>query len=351
MADLTSRERVQRLFRREPVDTMPCFSGMGMVTVQAIQKMGIRFPQVHTSAENMAGSAMASAEIFGFDSVVIPYDMCTVAEALGRGTTLYEESEDILYPTVPNKWETLEEVEIPDDYLSRARMPMVDEAFKMLLSEADKDGRFAVGAWVLGPFTFAGQIIELGLLLKGVKKDKERVESFLGKLTDLTIEVARHYQDLGVDYITIREMGSGTDLLSPRMWKTLIQPNLTRIFDALSIPKVNHICGSTDMIVEMMNECGADAISVDQKNNIAESRKKLGDDVLLFGNFDPYGTLCQMDASEVEGVIKGCIDAGVDAAWPGCDMWPDVKKENVEVFVRTVKEYGRKPSPAVGRLG
>ncbi len=351
MAELTSRERVQRLFRREPVDTMPCFSGMGMVTVQAIQEMGIRFPQVHTSAENMAGSAMTSAEIFGFDSVVIPYDMCTVAEALGRGTTLYEESEDILYPTVPNKWETLEEVEIPDDYLTRARMPMVDEAFKILLSEADKDGRFAVGAWVLGPFTFAGQIIELGLLLKGVKKDKERVESFLGKLTDLTIDVARHYQDLGVDYITIREMGSGTDLLSPRMWKTLIQPNLTRIFEALSIPKVNHICGSTDMIVEMMNQCGADAVSVDQKNNIAESRKKLGNDVLLFGNFDPYGTLCQMDASEVEGVIKGCIDAGVDAVWPGCDLWPDVKKENVEVFVRTVKEYGRKPSPAVGRLG
>ncbi len=351
MAELTSRERVQRLFRREPVDTMPCFSGMGMVTVQAIQKMGIRFPQVHTSAENMAGSAMTSAEIFGFDSVVIPYDMCTVAEALGRGTTLYEESEDILYPTVPNKWETLEEVEIPDDYLTRARMPMVDEAFKILLSEADKDGRFAVGAWVLGPFTFAGQIIELGLLLKGVKKDKERVESFLGKLTDLTIDVARHYQDLGVDYITIREMGSGTDLLSPRMWKTLIQPNLTRIFEALSIPKVNHICGSTDMIVEMMNQCGANAVSVDQKNNIAESRKKLGNDVLLFGNFDPYGTLCQMDASEVEGVIKGCIDAGVDAVWPGCDLWPDVKKENVEAFVRTVKEYGRKPSPAVGRLG
>jgi [methyl-Co(III) methanol-specific corrinoid protein]:coenzyme M methyltransferase len=189
MAELTARDRVQRFFRKEPVDTMPCFSGMGMVTIQAIEKMGIRFPQVHNSAQNLARSAMVSAEIYGFDSVVVPYDMCTVAEALGRGVSLYDESEDILYPTVPDKWADLDDVAIPENYLSRERMPMVDEAFGILKAEAASDGRFAVGAWVLGPFTFAGQVIELDLLLKGVRKDKDRVESFLTRMTDLTIDV------------------------------------------------------------------------------------------------------------------------------------------------------------------
>ena len=152
---------------------------------------------------------------------------------------------------------------------------MVDEAFGILRCESENQGRFAVGAWVLGPFTFTGQIIELGLLLKGVKKQKEQVEAFLTKMTDITIETAQHYRNLGVDYITVREMGTGTDLLSPRMWKTLIQPNLRRIFDALDgVPTVNHICGSTDMLIEMMNDCGADTVSVDQKNNLAESRQK-----------------------------------------------------------------------------
>ena len=99
-----------------------------------------------------------------------------------------------------------------------------------------------------------------------------------------------------------------------------------------------------------MNECGADALSVDHKNNISESRKKLGDDVLLFGNFDPYKTLVQGDVSEVEPAIRKCIDSGGDAVWPGCDLWPDVKKENVEVYVQTIRENGKKPSPAVGRI-
>ena len=349
MPVLTPRERVLRLFRREPVDTMPCFSGMGMVTLDAIRKIGIPFAKVHATGENLARSAMATAELFGFDSVVVPYDMCTVAEAMGRGVSLYEDSSDVLYPTVPNKWASLDEVEFPDDLLRRGRMPEVDRAFG-ILNEAKADGRFAVGAWLLGPFTFAGQIIELDLLLKGVKKDKERVEAFLSRLTDLTIQLGRHYQALGADYISIREMGTGTDLLSPRMWKTLIQPNLQRVFAALESPNVLHICGATDLLVGMMNECGADALSVDQKNNAAESRHKLGSDALLLGNFSPYATLCEMEASEVEGVIRKCIDDGVDAVWPGCDIWPEARKENVEAYVRAVRQHGARPSPAVGRL-
>jgi [methyl-Co(III) methanol-specific corrinoid protein]:coenzyme M methyltransferase len=169
-------------------------------------------------------------------------------------------------------------------------------------------------------------------------------------MTDLVIKAAKHYEALGADYISIREMGSGSDLLSPRMWKDMIKPNLVRIFETLSCPTVNHICGSTDLIIEMMNECGADAISVDHKNTTAASRKKLGDDVLLFGDFDPYGLLVQGDVSNVEPVIKKCIDDGVDAVWPGCDLWPDVKKENVDAYVQTIRTYGKQASPAVGRI-
>ena len=348
MAELTPKERVNRLFKREPIDTMPCFSGMGMVTIQVINEMGIRFPEVHTSAEYLARSAVLTTEMFGFDAAIIPYDMGTVPEAMGRGISLYENSDDILYPTVPSKWATIDNVEISEDFMSQGRMPLVDEAFELI--KAQTHGNLAMGGWVLGPFTMAGQIVELDLFIKGVRKFKEKTETFMEKMTDLVIKVAKHYEALGVDYMNIREMGTGSDLLSPKVWEILIGPNLKKIFDAIEIPVINHICGSTDLIIEMMNECGADAISVDQKNNLAESRKKLGDDVLLLGNFDPYGTLVTGDVSNVEPVIKKCIDDGADAVWPGCDIWPDAKKENVEAFVETIRKYGKTASPAVGRL-
>lgn len=348
MTDITPKERIKRFFNRESIDVMPVFSGQGMVTIQAIEKMGVRFAQIHTSAEYMARSAMTTAEMFGFDAVIIPYDMCTVPEALGRGASLYENADGILYPTVPSKWKTLDDVKIDSEFMTKGRMPLVDDAIRILKSSSN--GKFAVGSWVLGPFTMAGQLLELDVLLKGLKKEKEKVEEFLSKMTDLVIEVARHYQELGVDYMNIREMGSGTDIISPRMWKMLVLDNLQKVFSALRSPKVLHICGSTDMIIELMNECGADALSVDQKNDVIESRRKLGNDVLILGNFDPYGTMVQMDVSGAESVIKKCIDDGVDAVWPGCDLWPEVKKENVEAYVRTVREYSKKASPAVGRI-
>ena len=305
MSELTGKERVQKLFKREPLDTMPCFSGQGAVVVQAIEKMGTQFAKIHTDARLMAESAITSARIFNMDAVVIPYDMAAVAEAMGRGISLYEGADGIIYPTVPNKWKTLDEIDIPKDYMTQGRLPMIDEAFKIIKEEAPE---LAVGAWVLGPFTMAGQIMELDILLKGLKKQKDQIAAFLAEVTQVTIDMVKHYQELGVDFISVRDMGSGTDLLSPRMWKTLVGPNLKKVFDAISIPSVNHICGSTDMIIEMMHECGADALSVDQKNNVVETRKKLGNDVLILGNFDPYKTLVQLeDVTEVETIIKSVL--------------------------------------------
>jgi len=46
-------------------------------------------------------------------------------------------------------------------------------------------------------------------------------------------------------------------------------------------PKILHICGDTNSIIDQMGVVWADAISVEEKNNIAESRKKLGPDTLI----------------------------------------------------------------------
>ncbi|MCP4686940.1 MAG: methyltransferase, partial [Desulfobacterales bacterium] len=154
MAELTPKERVLNFFKREPIDTRPFFSGMGMVRRPAIEKLGYKFPQVHTSAEKLAWSAIESARMFDLDSIVIPYDMCWESEALGNTISLYEDSEDTLYPTIPEKiWKELEQVEITDDdiqnIMTRGRMPLIPEAIKIIKKEAPE---YAVGAWQLGPF-------------------------------------------------------------------------------------------------------------------------------------------------------------------------------------------------------
>jgi [methyl-Co(III) methanol-specific corrinoid protein]:coenzyme M methyltransferase len=348
MRDMTSRERVLKLFAREPVDTMPCFSGQGMVTVPAIEKLGIRFPQIHLTAENMADSAVASMEMFGFDAAVVPYDMCTIPEAFGLGASIYEDAEGILFPTVPSKWPSPDEVKIPVDLLERGRMPVVDDAIKRLKKRIGET--HAIGTWLLGPFTMAGQLVELDILMKMAIKDRPKVEALLDKMTDLIIDLGRHYREIGADFVSLREMGTGADLLSPRMFKMIIQPRLRKIFESWDSPRILHICGSTDLIIELMNDCGAEVISVDHKNTLAESRRKIGNDVLLFGDYDGFGLPSKATPDEIHQAVKRCIDAGVDAVWPGCDIWPEVKPENMAAINEAIKTLGRAPTPAVGRI-
>jgi len=351
MSKLTPKERVMRTFKKEPVDTMPFFSGYGMVVMPAINELGYAFPTIHTDANRLAQAAIQSAKMFDFDSVIVPFDMCCESEAIGNTISLYEDSTDILYPTIPEKmWKQLDQLEIPSDLMKRGRMPMILEAIKIAKKEAPD---YAIGAWQLGPFTMAGQLFELDVLLKGVFKQKKLVAEALDKITDMIIEVGKAQIAAGADYITLREMATGSDLLSPRTWKTVIQPLVKKIIAAWGdVPTVLHICGATDMIINLMNECGADAISVDIKNNLVETRKKVGDDMLIFGNFDVFELPCKEETTVEQAIaaIKVNIDGGVDAVWPGCDLWPDIKEENMRAIVKTAREYGKKPSPALGRL-
>ena len=350
MSELTPRERVMRLLRKEPIDTMPFFSGMGMVVMPGIEKAGVKFASIHTDAERMAWSAIWSARLMGFDCAVIPYDMTMESEAMGNTISLYEGSEDILYPTIPEKiWSSMDDVVIPDDIEQRGRLPIIPKAIEIIKKEAPE---LAVGCWQLGPFTQAGQILELDMILKGVFKQKAKVQDLLDKLSDMIIKLGQQWQAAGCDYIALREPGVAADLLSPRTFKDIIKPRLTRILAGWQSPKLLHICGQTDPLIEMMNQCGADGLTVDIKCNVAEARKKLGDDVLLMGNVDTYAMTCDPETKSEATVahIKEIIDAGVDAVMPGCDLWPDIIEANMKAAVDTTHEYGKKASPAVGRL-
>ncbi|MBU0735031.1 MAG: methyltransferase [Proteobacteria bacterium] len=358
MAELTPIERVRRFFNHEPVDKMPFFTGMGMVLLPAIKKLGYKFPSVHRNAEKMALSSIESARMFNLDSVVIPYDMCMESEALGNEISLYEDSEDILYPTIPYKsWAELDQVEISQDDIDNAieKYPLniLPEAIKIIKKEAPD---LAVGAWELGPFTQCGQTIELDKVLKGVFKHKERVEDILDKFSDMIINIGKALQEAGADFITLREPGVAADLLSPRTFKEMIQPRLTRILSAWNSPKVLHICGSTDSLVDMMwqvvQDSGGQAISFDIKNNLLETRKKLGNNALIVGNFDVFKLPCAEETTVEQAIegIKTNIDGLVDAVWPGCDLWPDIKEENFRAMEKTVREYKTGPTPAVGRM-
>jgi [methyl-Co(III) methanol-specific corrinoid protein]:coenzyme M methyltransferase len=339
---MTARERVLKLFNGEDVDRPPCFSGMGNVTTEGLKALNQKFAATHLDAKMMAAAAVSTYRLFGFECAVAPFDLCIEAEALGCEINVYAHSEDLLYPTIKKKLihnEAEMDIAIPSNLTGRGRVPLMLDVIGLMKKDIGSES--AVGSYVLGPFTLAGQVMELNDLLKLSFKKPDKIGRLLDQLSEVIIQVAGQYEKAGVDYITVREMGATSDVLSPRVFKSLILPYLMKIFDKITVPGVLHICGKTNDIVPFMAESGAKAISVDQKNDVAETRKKLGPKALVFGNYDPYNVLVAGTPELVRQTIRKCIDDGVSAVWPGCDIWPTVPAENFKIMMDEVRNYRR----------
>jgi len=93
-------------------------------------------------------------------------------------------------------------------------------------------------------------------------------------------------------------------------------------------------------IAQIYAKCGADAISVDHKNHIAESRQKVRPDTLIFGDIDGFGVMVSGGPDDVDKAVKEAITDGVDAVWPGCDIWPTASQENMKALIAATQKYG-----------
>jgi [methyl-Co(III) methanol-specific corrinoid protein]:coenzyme M methyltransferase len=341
-AELNSKERVLKLFNREKIDRIPAFSGMGNITIHGMEKYGWKFTDIHLDSKKMAATAASTYQLFGFECAVVPFDLGVEAEALGVSINFYPSHEDVLYPTISTKVSEKAaelDIKIPGDLSKAGRIPVVTEAICQLKEEIGN--HVAIGAHVLGPYTLAGQLTDIGDLAKAAFKKTNIIQEKLNTLAEVLIDICRIYKEAGADYLTVREMGAGPDILSPRMFKILIKPHLEKIFNAIKSPKVLHICGDINMIVDQMNECGADAISVDHKSKLADSRKTLGTDPLIFGDIDGFNILALGTAEDVDKAVKEAINNGVNAVWPGCDIWPTAPKRNMEALMAAVQKYGK----------
>lgn len=337
---MTPKERSLNIITGKPVDEVPTFSGFGNVIVDGLKKYNLRFAHVHLDAQEMADAAAGTVELVGTSAAIVPFDMGVTAEMLGATLNTYPHSEDILYPTLRDKYiHTAEDIRVPADISQAGRVPLVCDAIKRLKAKFGEE--VAVGSWVLGPFTLAGQSMDLNEILKMTFKEPATAEAILAKLTEVLIGEVDAYVKAGADFISVREMGATSDVLSPRTYKGLIKKYSQQIIETIKVPSVYHICGTNANIITDMAELGADAISVDQKNDIKVTREKLGEDAVILGNIHPWDVLSQGTPEQIrEGVCDAGI-AGADAIWPGCDLWPDTKLENLKAWV----EAGRGLKP------
>ena len=352
--ELSSRERVLRFLRKEKVDRIPCFAGMGSVLIEEVDRLGWYFGDLHRDPYKMAMAAAATYPATGFECAVVPYDYHVEGESLGTEVRFYEEKkkERIVYPIVSHEL-TEKLVDLDFEALKKkkpsesGRIPLVAEAIRYLKKEIGD--QVAVGAYTLGPYGVAGAVDTVVDLSKMVLKDRDLVHKLLKVLTDYIAQEVKFYREAGADYVCIREMTCATELLSPKMYEDLILPHLQDLFSQIDHPRILHTCGDTDDDMIYMIRTGADFISVEQKNHIQKSREMMkGTDVRLMGNLDVYQLLAMSTPEKIDQQAKLVIGEGLDALWPACDIWPEAPAQNIRALVEAAKKYSDPENPVPG---
>ena len=127
-------------------------------------------------------------------------------------------------------------------------------------------------------------------------------------------------------------------MIGPLAFEKLVLPCLQRLIAALPTPRVLSVCGNTNRALALLIEAGAEALSVDQGNDMARSRKLIGRGGLLFGNLDPVALLAEGEEQEVRRTVSAVIAAGADAVWPGCDLVPLTPSRNLHALMEEAQD-------------
>ncbi|MGE5138852.1 MAG: uroporphyrinogen decarboxylase family protein [Rudaea sp.] len=324
-----SRADILSLLDGDRSPRVPCFSGLVNITTTGLDALGLRFCDIHTDAEALAAAAAQSHALFGWESAVVPADLCVEASALGAEVDFRADLADPMWPVVaaPLAAHASGLRPVIPARLEHTRVAVPIEAIQILKKRVGQ--KAIVGAWIPGPLTLAMQLVDLDNLYTDLRLDPASVQRLLAPLADFLARVGQAYHDAGADLITIHEMGGSPGVVGPRAFRELVLPPLLRLVAALPAPRVLSVCGNTNGAVDLLLQAGAEAISVDQSNRLAESRRA-APGALIFGNIDPVAVLAEGDAAAVRAAVRGTIAAGVDAVWPGCDLPFSVPAENMQ---------------------
>ncbi len=315
------RKKILDLLSGKKTDVQPAFSGLIHITAEGLESEGLIFHEIHRDAQKMAKAAASTFKLTGMPSATLPLDLCLPAEMLGAELNYYEGGEfqfpQVKKALIESAKELTTEFTENTEILKRGRLSKACEAIALVKNDIGRD--VVISGMIPGPYTLLLYICNAKNLFIEMKKEPQVVSAALLHLSSFLSQIGQAYLHAGADFITVHEMGGSPGFIGPAKFEQFVLPALKNLHAKLPPPRVLSVCGNTNTSMHMLAQTGADAISVDQTNDLIASRAALKDR-LLFGNIDPVQTLWQGDAGRVAEAVVRAKEAGVDAVWPGCDL-------------------------------
>jgi [methyl-Co(III) methanol-specific corrinoid protein]:coenzyme M methyltransferase len=336
---MSSRADILSLLNGNKLPSPPAFSGLIHITEEGLSSEDLSLYEIHHDAQKMRRAAASTFKLTGMPSATLPLDLCLPAEMLGAELNYEGEGFPQVKRVVFESAREIGELENwrrrpePVEGLETGRLEIVCEAIRLV--KDDIGSEFVISGMIPGPYTLLLYLCNPKNLFIEMKKEPQVVLDALFQLSSFLANIGNRYRDAGADFITIHDMGGSPGFIGPSKYEQFVFPAEKDLIDKLPKPRVLSVCGNVSKSFALLNQTGAEAISLDQTVDLKEARLALTD-VLLFGNLDPVAVLSRGDEAEVGEAVQRAKEAGVDAVWPGCDLLPQTPLGNIRTMIESV---------------
>lgn len=207
-----------------------------------IKDTGLRFPEVHNSAESMALLALELKKYHHDCIAKVPFCSTVEAEALGGIINLGDERFGPRIKAFAYR-DMGELMEIADINYNIGRISQVLKSINILKNSCETSA-----LCIDGPFTIMAAILEPAIFYKALLRDRINSESILNKVEDVIVNYAAEGIKRGSDIISYGDPAGSLDIVGPKFYREFSGPSTNRILkriEPLLKGSVLHVCGRT----------------------------------------------------------------------------------------------------------
>jgi len=195
-----------------------------------------------------------------------------------------------------------------------------------------------------GPMTTASWIAGVTPLMKGLATQPEVVSKVLETITTSLIRW------LEAQLSTLRQpegillLDDLVGMISPRMYQTLVEPHLKRIFSHFSgLLRIYHNDMPCPHLLESLSLAGFDVFNFSHETDISLVKEKMGGQVSLMGNVAPLGLGVRGTPEQVFAAATQCLDKAAPGGGMilsfGGGVSPGTLPENIDALLEAARAW------------
>ncbi|MCX6867673.1 MAG: uroporphyrinogen decarboxylase family protein [Verrucomicrobia bacterium] len=302
----------------------------------------------------LAARVLADASYqFGYDCIIIDFDTCSLAEAMGASLSFPVDAPAHVSMPPLQSLSQIRDLPIPDPHRD-GRLPLWLETTRELRKIVGNDKAIMARA-DQGPF---GLLFQLrgheNLMMDVMDCSVEEMEAALEICAQVGSGFARAQMEAGADLTSIGDSASGESLISPAHYHLYGGPFQKRYKELLGDDCLSlHICGKTNNIIEGMVQSGCEVLELDHWNDLERSLAVIDHRSCVFGNLDPSSVLSQGTKQRVLDASREVLEHAKAKTWkfvlcPGCLANADVPPDNIHAMTEAASCWGQYDKPPIG---